>query len=351
MNNAAAHPIENIVIQPHYSGLRGPSLSLIRKDLEKAMRDNTASHAEIFHNAVIKNHTRVACKTPLTLDYDIEIKSHIDLVDSDKAPLYRTYSVINARTGLGQNLMGSLGIRIPFKHNLGRETSDLIRFDRTDMIGSDVIGFAEQPINIEHATLNGFFTPAPNLYLGAQAGLIDERFIGFGGELLYRPHTKPWAIGFDLWGTARRSSFEGNGFTWDPKNKHVSAFVNTYYDFQNKPFNIGLSVGRFIDGDYGGELTAAYKPKPAWRFEGFARYSNAANRTLNNGTTHMEAGLRITMPLEQLKSAPLNSRASIELSPIGRDKRQRVDNQYPLYTLTDPWSSANIYQYWNDITK
>lgn len=349
ISNNANKDIETIIIQPRYSGLRGPSLSLMRNDIERTMRDNAGSPAEIFHNVKRAQNKKDICQNRFSFEYDIELKTQVDLRDSDKSPLYRSYGVVNTRMHMARNFMGSLGIRVPIAQNLDKEITDFIRFDRDDLIGADVVGFAQQPINIEHATLNGFFTPTPDVYIGAQAGLIDERFIGFGGELLYRPFDKPWAIGFDLWGTARRSSFEGNGFTWDSNNRHVSAFINGYYDFQNRPYNLGLSLGRFIDGDYGGELTAAYKPKAGWRLEGFARYSDEANRTLDNSTTHMETGLRLTIPLEQLRGVPANSRATFEESPFGRDKRQRVDNQYPLYTLTDPWSSANIYQNWNDI--
>jgi hypothetical protein len=85
--------------------------------------------------------------------------------------------------------------------------------------------------------------------------------------------------------------------------------------------------------------------------DGFIRYSNESDQRLDQQKTNIFTGIALTMPIGQFRTLPDHSRLITEIKPFGRNKAQRISNQYPLYDLTDPWSTANIYQNWNDITK
>lgn len=345
-----AKDIENIHIQPRFSGLKGPVISLMRQDIENLFTHNTGSSAEILHNARVENTTNTACKSQFKLEFDIEYRGQHDLTDSDKSPLYRIDGVGRARAHIGQNFMGAMGIKIRGFNNLGKDI-DSIDTDLSKAIGSDEILYAYRDFNLDHLTVNGYFTPKPDTYIGAQAGYLEERFLGFGGELLYRPHDRPWAVGFDLWATVKRSPLADLGLNYYKGHHQISGFINGWYDFQDTPITIGASFGRFLAGDVGAELKGIYKPKAGWRLEGYTRISNEAEQTWDNDDTNITAGLRLSAPLGQIRSHPANSRMVVSLEPFGRDKRQRVHNQYPLYDLTDPWSTQNLYRYWNKIAE
>lgn len=347
--NSPAH-IESITLQPRFSGLRGPALTLMRGDLERAVLHHAASPAEIHHNARFGRPKHRLCKSIFRLEVDITLKTQIDLGESNEAPLYSTGAIATARALMGHNFMGSLGIKVPIQDNL-YDDPNFFRLGINDSPAGTSAFITQFEYYLDHATLNAFYTPYPDMYLALQGGFLEERFFGFGGELLYRPFGKPWAIGADLWGTMKRNPFDNAGLSVNQDNTQFSAFLNGYYDLNKSPLSFGVSGGRFLDGDYGGEVKAMLKPKPGWRIDAFARYSFDEARNLDNDKTNVFGGLRLTIPLEQLKGMPENSRADTDFMPFGRDKAQRIDNHYPLYQLTDPWSTANTYQNWNDILK
>lgn len=347
--NNSAETIEYIRIQPRFSGLLGPSFSIIRHDLERALVKKQGSTAEIFHNSRQGTPIDAICKSRFKFDIDIELRGHYDLTASDKAPLYRFDSIITGRAHVGRNFMGSLGVKIPSFRNLATDESLLYGGNEISAGQNDIL-FTYQDYSVDHATLNAFFTPKPNLYASAQAGYLSERFFGLGGEFLYRPNDRPWSIGMDLWGTMKRAPAGALGMGLYRSTQTVSGFVNAWYDMPTRPITFGLSLGRFMDGDWGGEMKTIYKPASGWTIEGFARYSDEKDISYaGSQSDHITAGLRVTIPIGQLRATPYNSRLTSLFVPFGEDKRQRLHNAYPLYALTDPWSTQNIYQNWDDI--
>jgi hypothetical protein len=346
---AAAHAadhIETITIQPKFSGLLGPSITFLRRDFENALRDHKGSRAEIIHNAHIAPPLKSICGGNLSIDFDLEYKSQIDAFYSDEKPLHRTDVIAHTHMHVGQYFLASLGLKAKGFNNLATDDDLIDAITRNGVSGKD-LAFAERDIGLHNLSMHGFFTIKPYLYAAAHGGYLEERLFGLGGELLYRPFAKPWALGFDLWGAAMRDALSGDEFKFRSGEQYYSAFINGWYDFQSRPVSLGLSLGRFLDGDYGAEVKAIYKPSSGWRFEGFTRYSNEKDQTTKND--NITAGLRLTVPLEQIKGHPSGSRLTTEISPFGESKRQRVHNNFSLYDLTDTWSAQNIYQNWDDV--
>jgi hypothetical protein len=348
--NNSASPIEALSAQPYFSGLKGPKLTIMRKDLERALINQSGSASEIFHNALIESPTRTACDTSMTYNWDIELNHHIDVYDSDKAPLIRSDIILNNRLHFGGYFLGTVSTRHNLYDNLDNEP-DLRILSRPDPLRQDVLGFAWQGLNLNRAMISGFATPIPDLYLAGHAGYLEEMFFGIGGEFLYRPYDSALSIGGELWSTSKRVPYLGGVTTLDDDNRQTSALLNLWYDAPFHPYAIGLSAGQFLGGDTGGQLRARYTPKPGWIVEGYGTYSNESDQSLDNDEdTDFEAGLRLTMPLGNLKILPSNSRQTFDIKPFARDKGQRLNNPYPLYDLTDPWQAKNLYRYWDDIT-
>jgi hypothetical protein len=342
--------IETFAFQPRFSGLKGPKITIMRKDLERALVDKQGSHQEIFHNTHITATSHVPCKTGITYNDHLIFHNQIDGYDSDRAPLTRSSLKWRNELNLGQYFMGTFGTRHALNDNLNRD-GNLNILDRPDPIRQDLIAFQYQNFNLERLMLSGFATPHDNLYIAGHIGYLEEMFAGAGAEILYRPFDENFAIGAEAWSTIKRIPYNGSIWATDDKNKQQSYLLNTWYDMPETPVSFGASAGRFLDGDMGVEFKTRWTPKPGWRLEGFTTLTNKADTTLQNDKTHLFAGLRATMPLGQFATLNDQARAEIDLTPFARDKGQRVDNPYPLYDYTDPWSTRNLYKYWNQITK
>lgn len=346
----AAQTTEAIFIQSNYSGLRGPLITVTRKDIERGMNGTNGSSSEIFHNTKIDTQKHINCPSKFRIDFDLTLKTQIDLFDSNKGSLYRMDAIGASRAHIGKNFIASIGIRVPIYENLYKDNA-FTKYNNDTSISGDSYYLAGKSLNLDHATLNSFFTLKPDLYLATQIGYIEERFFGIGNEILYRPNGHSWAIGADAWAVMKRDPFNPSGIAINDNNKRHSIMLNTHYDFPRQPIAIGLSAGRFIGGDYGSEINARYKGKSGWMVDGFIRYSNESDQRLDQQKTNIFTGIALTMPIGQFRTLPDHSRLITEIKPFGRNKAQRISNQYPLYDLTDPWSTANIYQNWNDITK
>ena len=351
MVNHTAAPIEQFTIQPFFSGLKGPKLTLMRRDLERALVYHQGSANEIYHNSVITSDPRaILCRTKDRFQWDAEIRTHIDVFESNHAPLYRSDLILNGRIHLTRHFMGSLGLRNRLHDNL-IDDPNLRILDRFDPIRQDVFGYAQNRQGIDHAMISGFATPAPDFYIAGHGGFLEEMFFGLGGEVLYRPYDSVLAIGAEAWATTKRIPFDGAWNTLDNGNRQTSALLNLWYDMPRYPLQFGASYGQFLDGDVGGQFKARYTPAPGWQIEGFATLTNQDDRTLdNNDDTKLFAGLKLTMPLGNLAALPDNSRMSVDFKPFARDKGQRIETPYSLYDLTDPWHTNTIYRYWDDLT-
>jgi hypothetical protein len=341
--------VKTFTFQPRFSGLKGPRITIMRKDLERTLAHKQGSAQEIFHNAHISAKSQINCDTGIAYNDHYIIHNHVDAYESDRAPLIRSSLKWRNELNLGQYLMGTMSTRYALGDNLNRD-QNLNILDRPDPIRQDVIAFQYQNANLERLMFSGFATPHDNLYIAGHIGYLEEMFAGAGAEILYRPFNEQFAIGAEAWNTIKRLPYNGSIWTTDDDNKQQSYFLNAWYDLPETPLSFGASAGRFLDGDIGIELKGRWTPKPGWRVEGVATLTNENDTTLGNDKTNIFAGLRATMPLGQFKLLPDQSRTELNITPFARDKGQRIDNPYPLYDYTDPWSARNINRYWNEIT-
>ena len=348
-NNSAAN-IEGFSFQPHFSGLKGPKLILMRRDLERTFIKHQGSAAEIYHNAQLSDRGDIPCGPWFKHDWDLEIAHHVDVYDSDRAPLVRSDAIVTDRLHFGQSFIGTLGVRYNLHHNLEKE-KDLFIIDRMDPLKQDVIAHPKQGFGMDRLMLSGFATPLPDTYIAGHIGYLSENIAGVGGEILYRSRGSGFAFGAEAWHGYKRYPYLKGVFEVEEEQRHTSALLNTWYDFQSAPITLGLSAGQFLDNDLGGQAKIRWAPAAGWVVEGYTTYTHESDHTLdNNNDTNFITGLRLTMPLGDFRLIPQNSRQTITIEPFSRDKGQRLDNPYPLYDLTDPWSTRNLYRYWDRIT-
>jgi hypothetical protein len=350
MANALDAREETLIFQPHFSGLKGPKITIMRKDLERTLVNKQGSSNEIYHNATFTHEGARACDKTVKAPWDIELRHHIDLWDSDESPLYRSDLIVNQRVHFGGYFLGTLGLRVPLKDNFDNDPT-LRTLNTFRPVRQDVLGYAWQGISLDRLMLSGFATPIPNFYVAGHTGYLEEMFYGGGGEILYRPYDSAFALGAEFWATQKRSSYIGGAFARDKDHNQTSALINAWYDMPPYPIDVGLSYGRFLDGDVGGQIQSVYRPADGWSLKGFATLSNQDDRTLDNDTTNLYAGIKLTMPLGQFKGVPVNSRQTLKIAPFARDKGQRIDNPYPLYDLTSAWQMDKIHADWHKITE
>lgn len=183
---------------------------------------------------------------------------------------------------------------------------------------SDIQHYSGEALERAGVALPMAVTPAADLLL--EAGLLEEMFAGYGGELRLQPPLARWSLGLEahqLWkrqptgfgrplvGTGRRTGLLTAGWEGPAAESRFT-----------------LSSGRFLAGDWGGQITAS-----RWFGTGLA-ITGAVTVTGTGG----RMGLGLTLPLGTLADR-VDLSARVRLQPLARDGGQRLERAFTLADL------------------
>ena len=357
--NHAGQNIESITITPQRYGLIGPSLTLMRHDLETALAHNTGSAEEIWHNAEITQ-TLSGLQKPKALPDQLKrfrhltltLQNQIGLSEEDDGFLFRNAAIIDADgPQFGDYIHTAMGLRLNLAENLHK--LDKIRPERLTPIRSDIDDFADRLIALEK--LYGAFTHtiAPDLHIMTTAGYLEEMYAGAGGEILYRPFDKRFAIGAESWLAMKRDPDTTLNLGLAGINT-VTAHANAWYDLPEWDTTLGVKVGRFLAEDLGASISLTKNFKNGAYLATHFTMTDQSEPDLFGGDVHYDHGIKLTIPLGgylgRIKSAP-NTNFELITAPFGRDIAQSLNNPLSLYELTAPFSKSHIIRHWDEITE
>ncbi len=339
----------------HY-GLRGPNLTLNRRDLEQASLTHQGSAEEIWHNTLIDDQIERAMPPALkrakekfkqSFGFKVDWVSDFSLAEDDAGILYRTALVPSLTKRIGKHFTTEHAVRF----NLADNLQQLSQYRGVSLypVRSDISVFTQNGILVDRQYLAGFATLAKDVHVSASIGYLEEMYAGITGEILYRPFDKPWAIGLDLNQSMKRDPYAIWGLA--SNGDHIlSGFVNGYYEVPNTGATFKASAGRYLAGDVGGSLALDNEFDNGVKAGAFIVATNRSDFDLYGGKTNLYAGMTISMPLGSLPLIPDGSRMISHTKPLGRDTAQRLDNPVSLYEVTEPISYRSITRHWSALT-
>jgi hypothetical protein len=214
-------------------------------------------------------------------------------------------------------------------------------------VRSDVANYLKkETIGLENVSTSYFFRLAPEIYGRVQAGYLEQMFAGVGGELLYRPFGKRWAIGMDLWTVRQR----GYDVLFDLRNyQALTGHLTAYYEVPWHDVRVAVSAGQYLAGDKG--VTFAFSRRFSTGIEIGAWFTLTNVSAARFGEGSFDKGIRLVIPFEWV--APFATRSGYDLSlrSIQRDGGQRLLGDTTLYGLTDSSSYGALTQEWNSVFK
>lgn len=360
MANNAGPDIEAITLYPRSYNLKGPAITLNRRDLENALARKEGSAAEIWRNAEIttegkKGENRPARKF-LTRpgyiklrDINFTLDNQISMAEKDSATLYRTALITKMERPFFLNFlhMGS-ALRLNLHDNL--DEIKKIRPPAYYPVRSDVYDFADRKAATDSLYLTASYSLTPEIHAAITGGYLEEMYGGAGGEILYRPFGKRFAIGADAWMVGKRNPFTllNLGFA-DHGTK--TGHLNVWYDFPEHDTVLKARFGRYLAQDIGGSLSIARHFENGASLEGSVTITDKEDYDLFGGTTHAYSGLRLSMPLGSIPFIPDGSRINVSALPFGRDTGQALQSPFSLYEATEPLSYDHIARHWHEIAE
>jgi len=181
---------------------------------------------------------------------------------------------------------------------------------------------------------------APDVYVEAKAGYLEDMFGGAGGQILWRPEGDRWSLGADVYEVWQRGYDRLFGF----RPYHIlTGLVSVYYQSPWYGLDFQLHAGRYLAGDYGATFEVARRFFSNVEIGTFVTFTNVPFSQFGEGS--FDKGIIIRIPLEW--ALPVNTQSSftMNLTPLTRDGGQRLADDDSLYDETSRTSDADIERY------
>ena len=348
----------HLTIHLQHKGLKGPSVKLIKHDIERALKKSQTSPEEIWHNTTILtekiiNKEKFIFKKLFGLSnkqrsyaYRLILDNKVGLSEEDTGGLYRSSALIEGEKQLLFGLFMGSSIRINLANNLSRLQD--YRSINNKVIRSDEDKFASRRVSIDRLYSSFLHSLKSDTHIALSGGYLEEMFAGYGGEILYRPFGKTYAIGAEGWQVYKRDT----DTTWNKgllTEHYNTGHINLYYETPNTNITNYLKIGRYISGDFGATYGIENTFDNKAKLSGFITATNQADTDMFGDTTHLYGGVSFSIPLGSIPFIPSGSEVRVSSVPLARDSGQTLDKPLPLYEVTEPISYRQLHHSWNQI--
>ena len=343
--------VEVIRVVAVESGLPVREVTFQRTALERAAQ-NRLTAAEARHSATI------AAPPPLPSPGRVvaDTRSHTPDLDLGLTPGYRqsfggpdAYYVFQVYAEAAANAELAPGVLVDAKYGVNiYNTFDQLLLESDSglpRVRTDVSKYLrEGDTGLNQLDVNYLFPIAKDWYGKASAGIFELMFGGAGGEVLYAPYGKPWALGGEFYWVKQRA-FDA-GFAFLPYST-TTGHLSLYYDL---PFN-GLTgkihTGRYLAGDDGATFELSRSFDSGVEVGVFTTLTDVSAERFGEGS--FDKGFYINFPFDMFSLTSSRARRSFVFRPTTRDGGQRVAASYRLYGLVQDYRKRRMEGDWRDV--
>ena len=212
-------------------------------------------------------------------------------------------------------------------------------------VRTDIVQYLKESRNfqLKRLQLNYFSSIANNIYAKGTIGYLEEMFGGYGGEILYRPIDKTYAIGAEIFHVKKRDFDQLFSFR---KYETVTGFINLYYEEPISQILLQVKGGRFLAKDSGFNIDFSRRFNSGMRVGAF--FSSTDISKVEFGEGSFDKGFYFWIPIESFFTKFSRGYTGFGLRPITRDGAAVLINSYNLYGVTDQASINHITRDWSD---
>lgn len=342
-----------VVTEPRMAGLRGPSISLLGRDVRLAVTQFQTSPQELWHKGQWnKNRIETPCFYPseswgrsLKRGFygTYAIEHSMGITNYHPSILYRTRAIaefLQVRPygfTFGASMAAQIAGNTGFLLNLPPDPRPAVR--------RDMARFAH-PGGVERLFASWHATPITDVHVGITGGYLEEMYAGAGAEIIYRPWGSPFWVGADGWSVWRRDpSFMNLQITGE---QDFTGHVRAGYDIPHMRTSFYAAAGRYLAGDSGASVGLNYDLPNGARINAAMTWTNREEWQGFFKNTKFDPTIRVTWPLNQNRKA---SQREIRgaLKQMGRDGGQMLDRPMPLEKMTESFSTREVMRAWPNL--
>lgn len=252
--------------------------------------------------------------------------------DPSGALRYELVAAANYDRRLGNGLYLNSALRLSVVENISDVTqpsNSLLPHVRSDIAEYKRGG----RFKLNRLMLNQYFNPAERVYGRVSAGLYEEMYRGFGGQLLYLPNDARWAVDVSVDALQQR----GVKGWFDARDyRTVTALGALHYKLP-AGMSVTARAGRFLARDEGVRLEFKRRFRSGVEVGAWYTRTNGGDIT-SPGTPsgpYRDKGVFLSIPLRSMLPMDTQASAGFAISPWTRDVGQMVLSPGDLYDLIE----------------
>jgi hypothetical protein len=160
-----------------------------------------------------------------------------------------------------------------------------------------------------------------DVYYQVYGGILEEMYSGVGGEVLWRPFDKPYAIGVNINAVQQREFDKMFGLR---DYRTVTGHVSLYWATPWHDFDIAVHTGRYLAKDFGSTLEIQKRFANGWSVGAFATLTDVPFEVFGEGS--FDKGLIFRIPFDLYSTKNTRGAYRTIIRPINRDGGRMLDN-------------------------
>ena len=252
-------------------------------------------------------------------------------LDSE-ALLSRKISIISSLTyGLVDNM-----------DELKLESDSVLPHVRTDIV--KYLKGSRGGLSVKRLQANYYNQLGKSTFYKLSAGIFEQMYSGYGGEILYRPYEKNFGVGFELWKVFKRDFDQ----LFDHRDyETITGHLNLYYQEPRTNILFSLKGGRYLAEDSGITVDLSRIFRSGLKMGAFFTLTDISFEEFGEGS--FDKGFYFWIPVEMFSPRYFKRTFGWGLRPITRDGGAALNYGYPLWGVTDPSSNHRFRRRLDDI--
>ncbi len=199
--------------------------------------------------------------------------------------------------------------------------------------------------NIKRMQLQYFGSPYRDIFTRLDIGYFEEMFGGLGGEILYRPFNKKFAIGMSIHKVKQRAFNQLLSFNeYSNTTGHIGLYIDHPYQIRSQ-----FLAGKYLAGDKGITLDLSRRFNSGFTLGVFATKTNLSSEEFGEGS--FDKGFYISVPTKLFYSDFRSGNISFGLHPLTKDGGAILNQHNALISILGDSNANSLIRDWSEILK
>tara|TARA_B100000029_G_scaffold426908_1_gene436029 strand:+ start:131 stop:2329 length:2199 start_codon:yes stop_codon:yes gene_type:complete len=179
----------------------------------------------------------------------------------------------------------------------------------------------EGTTGIRRMALDRFIDVNRNIKAKFSVGLLEWMYGGLGGEIIYFPDQKNWAIGLDTYWVKQREFDQKFSFR---DYQTVTGFLSIYYDIPFYNMRFKASMGKFLGKDKGAQLDLSRRFANGSKVGAIVSLTDCDSACVGEGS--FNKWVYFSLPMDLFSTSSARNFSGYAWSPLTKDAGQKVES-------------------------